>query len=349
MKDLPVAPERELPPGRHALLKEHLLTEIRQPAADAPARRAATAVPLAPGAPGRRRWLRPAFAGPVVAGTLAVATLATLLHGSGATDDARVGRDGPATFAFAPNAGADQRAGAPQLLARIATVAGRTAAPPIEGGAIRDDQFVYVDSRVAWSTTQDGEPLKIDQLHRSESWHSVDGTRGGLKREEGEEPQRWDEVAPRPGELGYDQSTYYRHLETLPTDTDAMYRWLRKAGANYGENLNQAVFVLVGDLLFDSLMPADVTAALFRAAARIPGVVVVDEAVDAAGRHGVAIARVDANNHTRDEWIFDRKTGEYRGRRSVLLRDSQGVEAGTVTSTAAVLRRGVVDRVGQRP
>ncbi|MEV5173665.1 hypothetical protein AB0L10_21835 [Streptomyces flaveolus] len=76
---------------------------------------------------------------------------------------------------------------------------------------------------------------------------------------------------------------------------------------------------------------------------------VVPDAVDAAGRHGVAIARKDPDNPTRDEWIFDRRTHEFLGERSVATEDYPGVKKGQVTSDTAVLRRAVVDRAGQRP
>ena len=96
-------------------------------------------------------------------------------------------------------------------------------------------------------------------------------------------------------------------------------------------------------------MPSATAAAIYRAAARIPGVTEVDDAVDAAGRHGIAIAREDTRLGLRTEWIFDASTLGYLGERSVLSRDSAMGEAGTVFDTRAVLERAVVDRSGQEP
>ncbi|MES4904431.1 MULTISPECIES: CU044_5270 family protein [unclassified Streptomyces] len=108
--------------------------------------------------------------------------------------------------------------------------------------------------------------------------------------------------------------------------------------------------MLVGDLIRESLMPPKVSAAFYRAAAKIPGVVVVPDAVDAAGRHGVAVARADSGRSTlREELIFDEKTGEYLGERSVALEDADGHRAGQVTGTTALLNRAVVDKPDQRP
>ena len=72
-------------------------------------------------------------------------------------------------------------------------------------------------------------------------------------------------------------------------------------------------------------MTPELTSALYRAAAKIPGVMLVDDATDAAGRHGVAIARPDETRGARSEWIFDRKTFAYLGERTVQMRDVDGV------------------------
>ncbi|WP_316959516.1 hypothetical protein [Streptomyces sp. TRM68367] len=96
-------------------------------------------------------------------------------------------------------------------------------------------------------------------------------------------------------------------------------------------------------------MPPAQRAARYRAVARIPGVSVVEDAVDAVGRRGVAITRQDPDNHSRDEWILDARTHEFPGERSVATDDYFNIEEGTVTSNTAVLRRAVVDKPGERP
>ncbi|GGZ15426.1 CU044_5270 family protein [Streptomyces poonensis] len=314
LPELPELPEEELPPGRHRLLKEHLMSEIRQDdSAPAPATRG--------------KWLRPALAAAAVA-TAAVVTVVLLpSSGDGGTSTRPPSR---ATVA---------------LLEDIAL-----AAEHQDGyGDIRDDQFVYVDSKVSWAQYEEGEKTKIPPLHRLETWHSVDGTRVGLVRETGR--GQWKtETDPRPGQAGYEVSTNYRHLATLPTDPDEMYDWLRETAPKYsGQETNQAMFVLVNDLIRDAIVPPEQSAALYRAVARIPGVTVVENAVDAAGRKGVAITRDDPDNPTRDEWIFDKETHEFLGERSVATEDYSDVKEGTVTSNTAVLHRAVVDEAGQRP
>ncbi|MEU8626739.1 CU044_5270 family protein [Streptomyces sp. NPDC048669] len=342
MNDTTSLPEKDLPPGRHRHLKEHLMREIRQTPTGDEDQRAAR----------RRKWLRPAVAGPALAGALTLAVIAGIaVTGSDGTA-APVGKDGRATYAFAPKVNGDTTGGAAELLDRIATVAAHSPA----GDTVRDDQFVYIRSRVAAATVGEGVETKLAALHGREVWLSVDGTRPGLLREPGGGLDNEElEHDPAPGRPGYEESTNYRHLQTLPTTTDAMLKWLRSqpdSGGSGGEgrNSDQDAFVRVGDLLNESLMPPDVGAALFRAAARIRGVVVVPDAVNAAGRHGVAVTRYDAyNDGVRDELIFDRKTLELIGSRSVATKATDSIEAGQVMFTSAVLDRAVVDAKGRRP
>ncbi|MEU1465551.1 hypothetical protein ABZ467_33825 [Streptomyces sp. NPDC005727] len=90
------------------------------------------------------------------------------------------------------------------------------------------------------------------------------------------------------------------------------------------------------------------TAFLYRVAARIPGTTVVPDAVDAAGRHGVAIT-LDGQAEDRQEWIFDKSTYAFLGFRDVTREDTAIGKAGSVLQTTAVLERAVVDRVGEEP
>jgi hypothetical protein len=77
----------------------------------------------------------------------------------------------------------------------------------------------------------------------------------------------------------------------------------------------------------------------------------VDDAVDAAGRHGVAVARLEETSGRRTEWIFDRKTHVLLGERSVQVApDPEGfMRPGTVVHTDAVMIRAVVDGIKQTP
>ncbi|WP_033321461.1 CU044_5270 family protein [Streptomyces yerevanensis] len=300
-------PEKSLPPGRHELLKEHLMTEIRQ--SETPEQASV-----------RKKWLRPAFAAAAVATAAAV------------------------TFAFLPPSGGGASAQSPTkeavaLLEDIALAAEGEKVP----GNIRDDQFVYVESRVAYTRHEDGKKAKLAPIHDREIWLSVDGLHTGLLRELDHE----ETLKPEPPD---EAATNYRNLQTLPTDPDKMLKWLHRVsdGGDSGESADQNAFMQVGDLSFETLMPPAQSAALYRAAARIPGVVVIPDAVDAAGRHGVAVARV--NDGERQELLFDKKTKQFLGERVVAVEDlPDGQKKGELTGSSAITERAVVDKPGQRP
>ncbi len=312
-------PEKDLPPGRHRLLKEHLMTEIRQEAQETQEN----------GTRARRPWLRPAL----VAGAVAAVTAVTL------TLAVPSGSDGAGPPVAVPSANVPQTAAA--LLEDIALAAEHADVP----SDIRDDQFVYIKSKVAWTSQDADGPAKLDPVHPREVWLSVDGKEQGMVHEPF---SRSEHVLLEKETPGVARNTNYRHLQTLPTDPDKMYEWLVKASGDGSSSKDEANFVLVGDLARESLMPPEQAAALYRAAAKISGVFVIDDAVDAAGRHGVAVARVDDGE--RRELIFDKKTKEFLGERQVAVEDLPwGFKKGDVTARTAVLERTVVDERGERP
>ncbi|KUJ38091.1 CU044_5270 family protein [Streptomyces sp. NPDC093228] len=298
-------PERDLPPGRHHLLKEHLMTEIRRET----------------GTPARVRttWLRPALAAAAVA-TAAAVTLVVLPASSGG------GASGRQT---------DEAATA--LLENIALAAEHAGVP----SGIRDDQFVYIKSRDAYATPRAGGPAELGPVHDREIWLSVDGRHRGLLEED--RPGN-EHVTLEPTSPGSRRAADYRALSKLPTDPDEMRDWLYEISAGEVDterpDKDYAAFVLLGDLIRESLMPPKVSAALYRAAAGIPGVTLVRHVEDSTGREGVAVTRGSGDGS--DQLIFDPKTYAFLGERQL---DAKG----QVTGVSAVLERTVVDKAGERP
>lgn len=272
------------------------------------------------------KWRRPVFAAAAVATAAVVA------------------------FTVLPSAGSG--GGAPQPPSRQVVALLEDMAMAAESGKsygeIRDDQFVYVESRVVVTMSKDGKFI-VSPPHRQEIWRSVDGLHTGLKREEGEEPMTLPPEV-KPGDPAWRQTDAYNNLKTLPTTADKMWDYLHEVALTYpDQDPYQAMFVQAGELLHNSIMPPAQGAALFRAVARIPGVTLRGNAVDAAGRPGVSLSRKDPNNAVRDEWIFDPKTGTFLGERSVSTADLSNLKKGDVMGDTAVLRRAVVDKAGQRP
>lgn len=291
-----------------------------------------------------RRFSRPAL----VAGVVAAALAAGLTAGLGA------GRDGGGT-PVRPGASstAEGSPGAVATLGRIAAVALRT-----DVEAVGDGQFVYVRSTGAGNEGVFDGPVKLGKPHERQVWLSQRQgpvTDVGLIREYG---QDWPiEVGvpdgTDPGDsavsAGFHRPTY-AWLASLPTDPDALLKLLyADTPVEKGEDRDQAVFDRIGDLVGEQIMPPTTAAAFYRATARVPGVTEVPDAVDAVGRHGIAIAREDTRHGTRTEWIFDPGTLDYLGVRTVFSRDTGRAAAGTVYETSAVLERAVVDRRGQEP
>ncbi|NGO77380.1 hypothetical protein G6045_17180 [Streptomyces sp. YC504] len=304
----------------------------------------------------RRTWLRPAFAGPALAGALALAVVGgvALAGGDGGTAGTPGASDTGGTGTGVAVGGPAPKTAA-QLLDRVATVASKE-----DIGEIRDEQYAYIKTKAAWGESEMCEPMKLGPVKEREAWVPVAGDRAGVFRTDAGAPVEAMEK-PLPGIAS---NTYYRHLESLPTDPAKMLDWLHKAseGGNSlkpgGKSVDQNTFALVGDLVRESLVPPKVAAALYRAAAKIPGVELVPQAKDAIGRDGIAVGRVDEESGTREELIFDKKSYAYLGERGVLTKDGDGgsvtlpdgtekqcagTPKGTVIANTAVLDRKVVD------
>jgi hypothetical protein len=205
--------------------------------------------------------------------------------------------------------------------------------------------YVYIKSRVAFAQLGNG-PARLQPVHEREIWIPRFERGDGLLRQPffhvpiiGAIPQRETLTDMTPN----------AELVDLPSDPDELLAMLyRKRDQQVtGNSRDGAVFTEIGDILRESLAPPRTSAALYRAAAKIPGVEVVRGVTDAAGRPGTAVAFTELR--LRYEWIFDERTFEYLGERSYLVEDTADGPAGTVLGTTAVLQRGVVSKLGQRP
>lgn len=326
--------ERDLPAGRHQFHKEQMMAQIHEDL-----RTSRVTPPKRPNPFLRRTILVPAaalaLAGAVVGGLA--------LTGGDAGGDKTPLATGPA---LTTQVGVADAKGAPRLLDRISLAAADTSTPtPHEG------QYIYIASKVASTyprTVGDKTTVVSQQLHSRQVWNSLDGKDGWLI----EAGQTSDKGITLLSETP--MSSAYNALAELPTDPDTLLRRVyRESDAARDPEVprDQAAFVAIGDLLTESYPPAKVSAALYKAAAKIPGVVAVDDAVDATGRHGVAIARQNDTDGERTEWIFDRKTLRFLGERTVVVKPvaDSPFKVGTVTFTSAITQRAFVDANKQAP
>lgn len=192
----------------------------------------------------------------------------------------------------------------------------------------RPDQFVYRKTRM-----KDGREI--------ETWASADGIHDGLMIMFGRESEL---AGCRNGlrtyhengkKVGADRCTPFpASMPDLPTNADDMLAYLHKSTHGEGDNLNDlgTEFIYLSD---GYLRPA-ARAALYEAAAKIPGLVVRHDAKDANGRSVIGITWDGTTAQglgNSDEFLFDPETFAYLG----------SAQWGPTVS------RGVVDKVRQLP
>ncbi|SPF06865.1 CU044_5270 family protein [Streptomyces sp. MA5143a] len=346
--DVPAAVERELPPGRHRVLREQLMREIENRTESADTSRPVDVRPL---------WRRPAFAAPAVAAALTVA----VVIGSAVIAEPpapNVPKKGD------PSGGVLSDRRAAEVLERAAEAVGKRKPPTIE-----DDQFVYIKQEdYHWKMDEDFMRSDCDGTKEGhpygtqEFWRSADGKHVGLAREEkfGEIVNRRLHVLPRM--KGF--ITSYRQAEDeLPDEVEDMYRYLYGAKAGKepkagDKRADRKAFAKGAELLAGQLLPPKTEVALYRALARIPGLTVYEGARDTVGRSGVSVGLAGWFNdygqgRSRYELLFDERTSAFLAFNSVNLNpldeDCESLRVGDLVSSEAILKRGVVDRVGERP
>ncbi|MFE7841860.1 CU044_5270 family protein [Streptomyces sp. NPDC057474] len=240
------------------------------------------------------------------------------------------------------------------LLQRIAA-----AATDGEPTPVRDDQYLYI--RTQGTTTaglsaedafegvqntqspKDTEDAKKEYPYRRTDWISADGEREGLAR------TTWPEGQPIPEgiqdgalkksmqartedmTLSADPNhSFYHELRALPTDPDRLYDKVWAETSGQGPTHEEAALEYITTMLDGAQLLPDLNGALFRVAARIPGVRIAEEAKDAVGREGVGLAFGEGDD--RAVWVFDRESLKYLG-----------------SESQALLEVGVVDKVGETP
>jgi hypothetical protein len=303
---LPAPAERDLPAGRQHTLKEHLISELRL-AGSPPAGRPAT----------RRRHKPAIVIAAAGAAALAAAIVLALLPGN--------------TPASSPAAA--------RLLAEIAATAAAQPSPPV-----RDSQFWYIKSWVANLVCDggSGNNCVLEKPQETQIWQSVSNLCvTGLLRQNGQNtPLKFSSNYLHCPYRGGVHDPTYRFLQSLPTDPHALLNLIERQMQGQLPRPEEA-FTTIGDMLGGAIAPPPVSAALYRAAALIPGVTVIGDATDAIGRHGVAVAYTFRGIRT--EWIFSKKTFRYLGNRDV------NVTNGSSAGVSAVLRRAFVNYPGQTP
>ncbi|WP_380280621.1 CU044_5270 family protein [Kitasatospora purpeofusca] len=326
---LPAPADPRLAADRQDLLEEFLMNEIHQ----------SDPAPAPAPSPVRRPLRRAALVAAPVAAAAALAVVVSLGSPAGTTTVAAP-RLVKAPVVQIEEGSTVQLASTVHEIAAAATA--RTTPQPGPG------QYIYIKSRVSFMAgsynADTGESATwVQPLHEREVWKSPDGTRGWLDepgyQEKGGIPL--DNNEPR-------KQLSYQWLAAQPADPDALLTSVY-ATVSGSRDRDQQAFNEIGSMIREQLVPSGLAAALYEAAGKIPGVVVVEHAQDASDRDGIALARLDPQTGERSEWIFDRESHQYLGSRGVQVREVNGIKPGTVVERTSILARAVVDAKSQRP
>jgi RNA polymerase sigma-70 factor (ECF subfamily) len=217
------------------------------------------------------------------------------------------------------------------LLNQAASAAARTVDPPLQPG-----QYRYVRTH-AWYGDENGDNggyYLSEQL--IEEWYSTNGT---------EDIRTTSPIATK-----FFDPAYERQLRASQPDqfvrtvswtghglsADPNPEWIAGLPLNDSKTLLAKIdenedhsdsaeqryeyeFSWIADFLRSGLVDGQVRAAIYRAAATIPGVYVVDKTANLDGRTGVAIGRNTTDGALRREFIFDAPGGQYIGEREVMI------------------------------
>lgn len=129
---------------------------------------------------------------------------------------------------------------------------------------------------------------------------------------------------------------------SLPRDPQALLDLIHERTKGAGKSPESEAFVTIADSLRTGVVPADLRAALYKAAALIPGVTVGDRQATVDGRTGIAIGIPSPDGVARTDIIIDPTSGLVIGEQDVLLKDHLGSPAGTVSTWTSV-KTSVVD------
>jgi hypothetical protein len=338
----PVPADRDLPPGRHLLHRENLMSQIlNEPPGSQPG--------IGESPRNRRPSPRRSRARhPSARGLVAAAAAVALIAGLGVTAADRLSAH-PAP---------------PAAAATVTTVLDRVAQAAAAGPAVkvRPDQYFYVKAQVASTST-------FAKSGRVEGWIAQSQSKETLWRDNGHSetlqagisssgfggPVIGLTMSAPPSFISRVKLLYptYAYLESLPANPRQLLNLIQQQVSPVGRSDVEA-FLAIGQLLSTAVLPPPTAAALYRAAALIPAVTVVPGATDALGRPGIGIAYSYAGDYKdsfrlREEWIFSTSTYQFLGARTSITSLSATNREVTGTSSSAVLARGIADSPGGTP
>lgn len=144
--------------------------------------------------------------------------------------------------------------------------------------------------------------------------------------------------APKGAFYSYENLHSPDRLAALPRDPYLLLNHIYKTTIGQGNSADGQALVWITDTLRFGAVPAELRAALYNAAAMIPGVEITQQRANLNGTNGIAIGRLEEANGIRQDLIIDPGTGQLIGERQVLTHgdDQSGFPVGTAISWTAI-------------
>lgn len=224
---------------------------------------------------------------------------------------------------------------------------------------VKPGQYLRIKSTNVWgtyTTDQDGSQYRWLDTEKSDMYIPADRSAEWVWQRSGRVPTTFfdakskdyvlkQNIQPYPELLRARNGAFYgssgwwdaTDLSKLPRDPHRLLNSIYKQTLGTGQSVDGAALGFIADLLRSGVVPADLRAALYKAAAMIPGVTVTEGQANLDGRTGVAIGRLEEGPaKSRQELIIDPGTGMLIGERSVLTQAQEGIPAGTATTWTAI-------------
>lgn len=144
--------------------------------------------------------------------------------------------------------------------------------------------------------------------------------------------------APGGSFYGLTSDSQWGDYDDMPRDPYRLLNHIYRITLGAGSSPDGQALVFIADTLRQGTAPADLRAALLRAAALIPGVTITDDHANLDGERGIAIGRLEERNGLRNEIIIDPDSGRLIGEREITVTGDpdSGLPAGAVYSWSSV-------------
>ena len=200
----------------------------------------------------------------------------------------------------------------------------------------KDELYVPADRSEDWVWVRGlAEPYETfgpeSERVADESWAAVVSERGADYKELLQ--------APKGAFYSYENIHSPDQLAELSRNPYLLLNHIYKTTLGQGNSPDGQALVWIADTLRFGAVPADLRAALYKAAAMIPGVEITEEQANLNGATGIAIGRLEDANGIRQDLIIDPTTGQLIGERQVLTHEGDeqsGFPVGTIISWTAI-------------